>query len=149
VPLEHVDLSASAREVASLYRLAAGGTEVTVDGPDLVMVPGHLDEIKEVLGNLLENARAAGARHVSVRIGAGLMEVTDDGRGIAPEMLPRIFEPRFSTTTSGSGLGLAIVRRLVESWGANVEVASQLGRGTTVSVRWLETVAPRGAAGSA
>ena len=137
VPLEHVDLSATAREVASLYRLAAGGTEVAVEGPDLVMVPGHLDEVKEVLGNLLENARAAGARHVSVRIGAGFMEVTDDGRGIVPELLPRIFEPRFSTTTSGSGLGLAIVRRQVESWGANVEVASQLGHGTTVSVRWL------------
>jgi len=146
-PLEHVDLSATAREVASLYRLAADGTAVTVEGPDLVMVPGRLDEIKEVLANLLENARAAGAGQVRIRIGAGLMVVTDDGRGIVPELLPRIFEPRFSTTTSGSGLGLAIVRRLAESWGAIVEVASQLGRGTTVSVRWPQTVAPRGSAG--
>lgn len=136
-PLEEVNLVAAAREVASLYQLTADGTAVAVEGPDMVRVRGRLDEIKEVLGNLLENARAAGAKKVGVRIGAGLLEITDDGRGIAPELLPRIFEPRFSTTTSGSGLGLAIVRRLVEGWGANVEVASEVGRGTTVSVRWL------------
>jgi two-component system sporulation sensor kinase A len=74
---------------------------------------------------------------VRIRVGERLVEIVDDGRGIAPELLPRIFEPRFSTTTSGSGLGLAIVRRLAESWGASVEVASEVGKGTTVSVRWL------------
>jgi signal transduction histidine kinase len=62
------------------------------------------------------------------------VSVADDGRGIDPELLPRIFEPRFSTNTSGSGLGLAIVRRLVESWGGRVEVASELGRGTVVTL---------------
>jgi len=61
--------------------------------------------------------------------------VADDGAGIPDELLPRVFEPRFSTTTSGSGLGLAIVRRLVESWGGRVEVESEAGRGTVVTVR--------------
>jgi two-component system nitrogen regulation sensor histidine kinase NtrY len=145
-PLVPVDLSATAREVASLYHLAADGTSVTVEGPDSVTVPARLDEIKEVLANLLENARAAGAHRVRIGLGPGLLEVTDDGRGIAPELLPRIFEPRFSTTTSGSGLGLAIVRRLAESWGATVEVDSRVGRGTNVSVRWLQSDLPRGRA---
>jgi signal transduction histidine kinase len=61
--------------------------------------------------------------------------VTDDGTGIAADVLPRIFEPHFSTRTSGSGLGLAITRRLVEGWGGTVTIESELGRGTTVRVR--------------
>jgi signal transduction histidine kinase len=61
--------------------------------------------------------------------------VQDDGAGISADLLPRVFEPRFSTTTSGSGLGLAIVRRLVESWGGRVEVESEVNEGTTVTVR--------------
>jgi signal transduction histidine kinase len=60
--------------------------------------------------------------------------VEDDGAGIPSELLPHVFEPRFSTTTSGSGLGLAIVRRLVESWGGRIEVGSESGRGTVVTV---------------
>ena len=135
-PLESVDLAAVAREVAALYRLAPDATEIEVEGPELVRAPGRRDEIKEVLGNLLQNARDAGARRIVIVVGPGTLEVRDDGRGIAPELLPRIFEPRFSTTTSGSGLGLAIVRRLVEGWGATVQVASDPGRGTTFSVRW-------------
>jgi signal transduction histidine kinase len=135
-PLEQVDLSATAREIAGLYRLTADGTSVDVEGPDLIRVPARLDEVKEVLGNLLENARNAGARKVVIHVGPGILEIRDDGRGIAAELLPRIFEPRFSTTTSGSGLGLAIVRRLAEGWGATVQVASHVGRGTTVSVQW-------------
>jgi len=94
--------------------------------------------VKEVLINLLENARNAGARHVTVRIsdgGCGLA-VEDDGRGIAPDVLPRVFDPAFSTTSSGSGLGLAIARRLVESWGGTIGLTSVQGRGTTVTIRF-------------
>jgi signal transduction histidine kinase len=91
--------------------------------------------VKEVMVNLLENARNAGATVVRVMAGPALIRVEDDGGGIPPDFLPRVFEPRFSTTTSGSGLGLAIVRRLVESWGARIEVESQVDRGTVVTVR--------------
>ena len=84
--------------------------------------------------NLLENARNAGAKRVEVRVGPGEIRVSDDGAGIPAELLPRIFEPRFSTTTSGSGLGLAIVKRLVESWDGRIEVESEVGRGTTITV---------------
>ena len=92
------------------------------------------DEVKEVVVNLLENARNAGATVVRVTVAPGCIQVADDGSGIPPELLPRIFEPRFSTTTSGSGLGLAIVRRLVEGWGGRIEVESRAGQGTTVTV---------------
>jgi nitrogen fixation/metabolism regulation signal transduction histidine kinase len=136
-PLEQVDLIAAAREVAGLYRLAADGTRVEVEGAEPVCVPARPDEIKEVLSNLLENARDAGAKRVVIRVEAHGFAVQDDGRGIGADLLPRIFEPRFSTTTSGSGLGLAIVRRLVEGWGASVGVTTAPGAGTTVTIRWM------------
>jgi len=82
-----------------------------------------------VLLNLCENARVAEATRVVISAradGAGMVvEVKDNGHGIAPEVLPRIFEPRFSTNTSGSGLGLAIAKRLVESWGGTITVTPQ------------------------
>jgi signal transduction histidine kinase len=72
---------------------------------------------------------------VRVTVGSGFIRVADDGAGIPAELLPRVFEPRFSTTTSGSGLGLAIVRRLVESWGGRIEVESESDRGTVITVQ--------------
>jgi len=93
------------------------------------------DEVKEVLVNLLENARQAGAEHIVVSVAQGHMSVSDDGRGMSERLTARIFEPRFSTTSSGSGLGLAIVRRQVESWGGTIVVESVEGEGTRVDVR--------------
>jgi len=95
-----------------------------------------------VLVNLIENARNAGAGRIELTVAPGCLRVRDDGSGIAEQMLPRIFEPRFSTNTSGSGLGLGIVRRLVESWGGTVEVESAVGRGTSVTVRMAAAEQP-------
>jgi signal transduction histidine kinase len=137
-PLEWLDLTGVADEVVQLYRLGGEGTgaAVRLEAGAPVWGAARRDEVKEVLVNLIENGRNAGARTIRLVALPGALEVHDDGSGIAPELLPRIFEPRFSTTTSGSGLGLAIVRRLVESWGGKVEVASVQGLGTTVTVRF-------------
>ena len=136
LPLERVELRSAAEEVAHLYRLASEGATVELESDGAApLVAARRDEVKEVLVNLLENARDAGAARIVVAVHAEGFSVRDDGRGIAPDLLPRIFEPRFSTTTSGSGLGLSIVRRLVEQWGGTVEVASEPDEGTVVSVR--------------
>jgi two-component system nitrogen regulation sensor histidine kinase NtrY len=138
LPLEPVDLYAAAREVVQLYTL--GGVEAPthfeVAGDPGAPALARKDEVKEVLINLLENARNAGARRVRVRVSDGgrRLAVEDDGRGIAAEALPRVFDPAFSTTSSGSGLGLAIAKRLVESWGGAIAVESAAGRGTTVTI---------------
>jgi two-component system nitrogen regulation sensor histidine kinase NtrY len=147
-PVEPVDLAAIAGEVVHLYQLAGEGAVATVrlEVAGAAWGQSRRDELKEVLVNLLENARNAGARTITVEVSAGCVEVRDDGSGIPPNLLPRIFEPRFSTTTSGSGLGLAIVRRLVESWGGVVEVDSVVGRGTTAAVRFATTGVPAPAA---
>ena len=134
-PLDRIDLGVVVGEVVQLYRLAEEGCEVDLSVEAPAFGAARADEVKEVLVNLLENARNADARKVLVTVRNREITVADDGTGIDPELLPRIFEPRFSTTTSGSGLGLAIVKRLVESWGGSIEVQSERVRGTTILVR--------------
>jgi signal transduction histidine kinase len=133
-PLDRIDLGVAVGEVVQLYRLAEEGCEVGLESRPGAFGAARVDEVKEVVVNLLENARNAGARQVQVRVAPGEIRVSDDGAGIPPDLLPRIFEPRFSTTTSGSGLGLAIVKRLVESWGGRIEVESEVQWGTTITV---------------
>ncbi|HEU5049438.1 MAG TPA: ATP-binding protein, partial [Gemmatimonadales bacterium] len=133
-PVQRVDVAAIASEVAQLYQLAGEGTTIRYAASGPVWGMARRDEVKEVLVNLFENARSAGASAITLTVEPGLVRVADDGAGIPEELLPRIFEPRFSTTTSGSGLGLAIVRRLVESWGGTVTVESESGKGTEVRI---------------
>jgi signal transduction histidine kinase len=134
-PLGAVDAVDVARDTAALYALAEGGAvRVVADGP--IRAQARRDELKEVLINLVENARQAQAHIIAIEVtrmadGAAIV-VRDDGTGIAADDLPRVFEPRFSTTTSGTGLGLAICKRLVESWGGRLAVESPRGEGTTV-----------------
>jgi signal transduction histidine kinase len=137
-PLEVIDLAAVARDAAALYALG-GGTSVTVRADQAMPARVRKDEVKEVLINLVENARDAGANSVDIVVlkadeGGVRLDVTDNGSGIAGHDLPHVFEPHFSTTTSGTGLGLAICRRLVESWGGNITVMSDVDRGTTVTI---------------
>ncbi len=137
-PLDRIDLAVVVGEVIQLYRLAEEGCAVRLTCQPGASGAARADEVKEVVVNLLENARTAGAHVVDVTVGPGRLEVMDDGAGIPPELLPRIFEPRFSTTTSGSGLGLAIVRRLVEGWGGRIDVESEVGQGTRIVVHLPE-----------
>ena len=143
-PAEPTDIAATVQDVVALETLGEGDVTFTCAVPSAVPAAfARGDELREVLLNLYENARLAGARSVRTIVRTSAqpgsedsleIEVTDDGGGIADDVLPRIFEPHFSTRTSGSGLGLAITRRLVESWGGAVAIESTLGRGTTVTV---------------
>ena len=64
------------------------------------------------------------------------IEISDNGIGIPEDDMPHIFEPFFSTKhdTSGIGLGLAIVHGIVKSHNGKIEVKSELGKGTTISI---------------
>ena len=141
LPLEPVDLAATARDVVQLYELGSP-TRFEVVAANGVPALARRDEVKEVLVNLLENARNADAKRVTVQVAASgrQLTVSDDGRGIPAEALPRVFEPTFSTTSSGAGLGLAIARRLVESWGGAITLESEPGKGTRVTLT-LQTAA--------
>jgi nitrogen fixation/metabolism regulation signal transduction histidine kinase len=136
-----IDLKVTVAEVVQLYRLTEDGYEVRLTSAAQALGVARVDEVKEVMVNLLENSRTAGARVVEVDVRRGLIRVSDNGGGIPADLLPRVFEPHFSTNTSGSGLGLAIVRRLVESWGGKIDVESESGQGTTVTITLSTTPA--------
>jgi signal transduction histidine kinase len=140
-PAESIDVCSVVRDVVGLEQMGAGdGVRWSIDGCD---APAHAmaggDELKEVLLNLLENARHAHATNVSIdvaRDGASVvLSVRDDGDGIPPNILPRVFEPHFSTKTSGSGLGLAISRQIIDGWGGAMAIESAPAAGTTVTIR--------------
>jgi signal transduction histidine kinase len=109
-------------------------------------VLGDRQGLVQVFRNLLENAirhtRAGGK--VQVRISEGYegttIEVTDDGEGIPPDALPRIFERFYRADTArtrhagGTGLGLAIVKHLIGAMGGHVAAESEPGRGTTIRI---------------
>ncbi len=136
-PAEPVEICEIAREAAELYAMS-GDRNVIVTGEPKICSPVLKDEFKQVLVNLIENSNDANATAVTIEIskfeGSVLVKVIDDGDGVPPAVLPRIFEPSFSTTTSGTGLGLAICKRLVESWGGGISVDSVVNSGTTVTM---------------
>ena len=143
VPLEPVDVGAVAREVLTLYRGGQGGPiDFAADIPeDLPLISARETELKEVLSNLLENARAAIEGEGSVVIEAVSVatavevRVRDNGAGIPVDLMGRIFEPQFSTRSTGTGLGLAIVRKLVESWEGTVAAEVDRWEGTVIRLQ--------------
>jgi nitrogen fixation/metabolism regulation signal transduction histidine kinase len=119
--------------------------------PNLSLVNVDRTVLSRVLVNLIENAIqampeggtlsiSATARDSPQGAGAVCIEVRDDGAGVEPAILPRLFEPYFSTKSGGTGLGLAIARRAVEEHGGTIEIQSRPGEGTLV--RMILPVAP-------
>jgi signal transduction histidine kinase len=98
------------------------------------------DQIHQVLLNLLLNSLQAidanGKIAVTVELQGknAVIEVADNGRGIAPDHLPNIFRPFYTTKGDGTGLGLSLARRIVEDHQGRIEVTSTVGQGTTFAV---------------
>ena len=106
--------------------------------PDVRFIRGDCAHLEQVITNLVFNARDAiagsGTIHVAVSHGDPdnvQISVSDDGFGIAPAMLERIFEPLFTTKRNGTGLGLAIARRLMEGQGGTLTAENRPGGGST------------------
>ena len=153
---ERVDLN---ERVASTLQLVKGALPRTVrvshDARPVPSVEADPVQIDQVLANLVLNARDAIGPGGSIRIGVdeqvlgadfvrahpwarpgryGHVSVCDDGCGIPPEHVQRVFEPLFSTKRTGTGLGLAVVSRVIQQHHGIVHCASTPGTGTTFDV---------------
>jgi len=132
--VESVAATAAARGIKVAIDTAEAGRPVHGDAARLQQVVSNL------LGNAIKHSGDGATVHVTVDAagGAARIIVRDEGRGIAPELLPHIFEPYrqgADAANSGLGLGLAIVRQLVELHGGAVQASSAgLGRGACFTV---------------
>ena len=129
---EFVREDLAARQVKLQLELGAGEPMALVDAAQL----------RQCLINLVRNAAdaviAKGGGRVMLRTRKAdsrvVIEVEDEGTGIAPDVQARMFDPFFSTKEGGSGLGLALTQQIVKDHGGDLSVQSSVGRGTTFTV---------------
>lgn len=145
---EPFNLAQTARECADLVKPLADarGVEVRCEGGD-ALCAGDADRIGQVITNLLTNAIECHREHGEVRVtarrqdGSAILVVTDNGPGIDPGALPHIVErfyradPSRANGNRRSGLGLAISKAIIEAHGGTIEAESQVGVGTTFTLR--------------
>jgi signal transduction histidine kinase len=151
-----VDLQEIARQIADHMRVVAAEKhqELSVDAPSPCWALGNPEQLRRLLFNLLENAikfTPDGGR-IDVRVESrkeqARITVCDNGAGIAPEHLPRIFDRFYrvdsarSRRTGGNGLGLSISKSIVEAHRGSIEVKSQPNAGTQVTVTLPSTTSP-------
>jgi len=137
------DLNTTVEHAVMLGRQQALAKSVAIElkkDPALPEVDHDSDQIHQVLLNLLLNALQAidkdGKIAVTIRQQGktAVIEVADNGRGIAPEHLPNIFRPFYTTKGEGTGLGLSLARRIVEEHHGRLDVTSTPGKGSSFAV---------------
>ena len=142
-PAETFDLTGSLADLVALLGPQAQrqAVELVARLPDEHLpVHGYPDRLRQAFLNVAVNALEAMPRGGRLtlegrRDGAqARVALRDDGPGIPPETLPRVYDPDFSTKEGGSGVGLHVARALVELHGGEIRVESALGRGTDVRV---------------
>jgi PAS domain S-box-containing protein len=128
--------------IGEQMRRAGIDFETTLDH-NLPGVLGDATALERVLINLLTNAREAMPHGGSIAIGSSRLEnrsgwihlnVADNGSGIPPEALSKVFDLRYTTRSGGTGLGLWLSRRIVQEHNGRIEVHSELGKGTVFTV---------------
>ncbi|HEX5107224.1 MAG TPA: HAMP domain-containing sensor histidine kinase, partial [Vicinamibacterales bacterium] len=152
VPLEKfpLDLNKVLSEVAESMLGSAQSSGLTLEtalclGP--LYIEGDRYALNRVYGNLLKNAFQATPPQGKVTVRTtrqddqAVVDVSDTGSGIPPERLATIFDDFVTTKKRGLGLGLAISKKIVEQLGGTITVASEVGRGTTFTMRFQLTQA--------
>lgn len=139
---EAIDLPALAQDVVNVLagRADGAGITLTVEGREL-RAQGDPRRLKEALINLVANAIEATPTGGKVRVvckrepEAATIEVVDTGRGISADDLEKLGTSFFTTRPGGTGLGVVLAQGVITQHGGTIDYASQLGRGTTVTIR--------------
>lgn len=141
--LETVSIATALEEVLVLFehRARPGSLKIVREFSALLHWRVDPQQFKQVVWNLCLNAVEAMPDGGELRVGAAAASgqmlavwVSDTGAGIAPDDLPHVFEPFFSTKPEGTGLGLALVHRIVQEHGGEIDVRSTPGFGTTFTI---------------
>ncbi|MEW6293644.1 MAG: HAMP domain-containing sensor histidine kinase [Pseudomonadota bacterium] len=137
-PFEVADLLGElAHTFEPLARARGVSFELTAEPAGLVII-GNRKAIAGALTNLIENALQAVAESPSPKVSLGVTAsaeqlafgIRDNGRGMAQDVVARLFEPFFTTRAEGTGLGLAIARGVARAHGGGIDVTSEPGAGT-------------------
>jgi signal transduction histidine kinase len=141
-----IDMGELVAQTSRLYRhiLERVGVALETDIPDgLPPVYGNPEELTQVLFNLLQNAKEHIVDgRVSITVGSAergghpvsvSVCVADTGEGIAPELLPHVFERGARGSDGGTGIGLAVCKEIIEAHGGTIKVESEPGTGTAVT----------------
>jgi signal transduction histidine kinase len=143
--LEPLDLRETVADALRMVEVQAAevGVETRLEEEgEPPRVLGDRESLRSVFTNLIINGMQAmegsGGGNLTVRLstadGHARVRIADTGDGIAPEHLPNIFEPYFSTKETGTGLGLAIVKKAVDDHNGRIKVESEQGAGTAFTV---------------
>jgi signal transduction histidine kinase len=138
-----MDLAAGVRDVVDAARAmaAARGVSLAFESSGGGLAVADAVQLRQAVENLVRNAIEAtppgGAVTVNVATGAKgySIDVSDTGRGIAAEDLPKVFDLYFTTKPDGTGVGLAVTQQIVSAHGGTIEVDSVPGRGTRMTIR--------------
>lgn len=115
---------------------------ILVECPPEIKINFDFIRMKQVVSNIVVNSIQSISRQGEIKIRGELenkfarIEIQDNGCGIKPEILPKIFSPFFSTKERGTGLGLALCAKIVEAHGGQIKAESTVGKGTIITI-WL------------
>jgi nitrogen fixation/metabolism regulation signal transduction histidine kinase len=139
--LERIDLAALVKKAVNLYQDYEGGSVTYTSASHSAWVMGDEQLFSRIFSNIILNGlQSGGDNQVSVQvelISEGdhyKVIIKDNGKGIEPEMVNKVFIPYFSTKQSGSGLGLAISKQGIEQSGGEIRFETKPGEGTTFTV---------------
>jgi two-component system nitrogen regulation sensor histidine kinase NtrY len=141
------DLNAIIIEAVNLFRAAHEKIKFDLDlSPSLSKIPLDRSQIKRALINLFDNAVSAmpdaGSVKISTKVENGFIQlvIADEGMGIPDDLLPKLFEPYFSTKKDGTGLGLTIVQRIVLEHGGFIKAHKNYPSGAVFTIVFSENL---------